>query len=177
MTAEPHAACEAAIEASGSFSSRAAYAEFLARLHRFQSAAERMLSRGADELWPWTARADLIARDLDSLGAPASQRPPSVGHVEAPDAAALFGIGYVVEGSSLGARLLVRRCAALGLGRDSGAAYFATLADDRTTWPAYLAALEHASLDAEEEMRMGQYAREAFGVAEACFTGGNQTWT
>lgn len=138
-TAQAHAAVDAAI---GSFSDRTSYERYLTQIYRFRVPIEAALGRVA---WPaaigsWRPRAigHLIAADLSDLGLPL---PP----VDAPalhlDGDGLMGVLYVLEGSSLGSKLLLRRAEALGFSASFGARHLAE-ASDAGSWRDFLGLLE-----------------------------------
>ena len=142
--------------ATGQFDSLAAYAGFAQKSHRFRAAVEQALAAG--EGWQVDALAPLIALDLADLQVATPARvvfaPGSV------SGGARLGICYVLEGSSLGARLLLRRAIALGLGDQFGARHLAHQAGDHDRWRGFVAALDAAS---------PQIAEAAVTAAETTF--------
>ena len=74
-----------------------------------------------------------------------------------------LGVLYVLEGSALGARLLLRRAEALGMNSKFGARHLALQTAMPTAWPNFLSILEAASLDIAQEA-------ECVGAAIATFT-------
>lgn len=111
-TADLHLAVEASTGLPGSLRSREDYVLLLQRLHGFHSAAETLL---ADPRWAWRwagagidltrhRRAHLLEEDLS--GMQARPRSPAPDVPEAADFASALGWLYVVEGSSLGGRVI-----------------------------------------------------------------------
>lgn len=148
---------------------RTAYARLLADLYHVHAVYESALAGCAEvaACWPATpSRAAAIRRDLAVLGGTIGPMPDWVGHWQAAvegagHPAAWAGVGYVVEGSRLGSRLLARSLAAafgrppvLGVGLD----YHLDAGDDpAANWRQVLTAL--ATLD------RGPVAREAILAA------------
>jgi heme oxygenase len=126
-TRDAHDAIEAVVEALRPFDDRARYARFLSRSLGFYRPVERELA-AAGILDPARAKCGWIERDLEALGAAidvpeASFRPPL-------DRAARFGSAYVLEGATLGGRILVARVRErLGLSTESGARFLAGYGD------------------------------------------------
>lgn len=106
--------------------------------------------------WPERRRSDAILTDLAALASPT----PAVEPLSLPDAAAAAGALYVIEGSRLGGRFLVRGVAA---GLPTG-----YLGDEqpRGRWLALLTALERALPDASVRDRAITAARAVFARFE-----------
>ena len=107
-TADLHAAVDARF--SGSFEGAATYAAFLAALASALVPLERALeASGIGQTlpdWPRRRRTEVLLADLAILGAalPALAQPPDV-----KGEARQFGVAYVLEGSRLGGKLLLRQ--------------------------------------------------------------------
>jgi heme oxygenase len=163
-TAEAHAAVDAAI---GSFSDRASYERYLQQIYAFRMPIERALDALA---WPsrlgtWRAKAigELIEADLADLDLPVPQ-------IETTDldlgGDGLLGVLYVLEGSSLGSRLLYRRAEALGFSASFGARHLAH-AGGPESWRGFLGLLEiQHDLDLDEATAA---SLATFRAAEAAF--------
>jgi heme oxygenase len=139
-TADLHAAVDARF--SGSFESVATYAAFLAALASALVPLERALEASgigrALPDWPRRRRADVLLADLAILGAtlPALAQPPDVR-----GEARQFGVAYVLEGSRLGGKLLLRR--ALGHADPSVRAATGYLSQGTgDLWPSFIAQLD-----------------------------------
>lgn len=141
----------------------ALYAGYVAGMHRFATDYETavgLLPR--QSFW--------LARDLQHLGL--TPLPPSGVCSPVADAAERLGWDYVMAGSSLGARYLVRQAQALGHGEDSGACFLNRHAggDD---WRRVLDRLEATSpTDDALLARIERGACDAFALAHRCFERG-----
>ena len=163
-TAEAHAAVDAAI---GSFSDRRSYEVYLQQMYSFRVPIERALDALAWPSWlgTWRSKAvgDLLAADLADLGLTPAPLPPCGLDL---DGDGLLGVLYVLEGSSLGARLLYRRAEALGFSAEFGARHLAQ-ASGPDSWRDFLGLLETPDgLDLEEATAA---SLATFRVAEAAF--------
>lgn len=163
-TAEAHAAVDAAI---GNFSDRASYERYLRQIYAFRMPIERALDGLAwpSQLGTWRAKAigDLIEADLADLGLPVPQI-ETTGLDLGGDG--LLGVLYVLEGSSLGSRLLYRRAEALGLSASFGARHLAH-ASGPESWRDFLGLLEiQHDLDLDEATAA---SLATFRAAEAAF--------
>jgi heme oxygenase len=142
------------------------YRAYLRGMHGFLAAVTPGLSSHAGALgWsPPQWRSELDA-DLQTVhAAPLACEAMAVGNRDE-----AMGLLYVIEGSALGARLLLRRACALGYEAGRGTAFLHRHADVGTTrWPAFLALL------AEWEPRIDapaacDAALAGFAVADRCF--------
>lgn len=161
-TADLHSAVDARF--SGSFESVPGYAAFLSALASAIVPIERALeASGIARIlpdWPRRRRADLLVADLATLGTapPVQVHPPDVS-----GEARQFGVTYVLEGSRLGGKLLLRRALAHPDARVRKAtAYLSQGATD--LWPSFVARLDASSAvrRAPEEAIAG--ARLAFSL-------------
>jgi heme oxygenase len=128
-TARRHRALDAALDVSGTFADLTSYASFLARTHQFQSQMELALDRaGAARFipdWPQRRRTRLIELDLAALGQPLPATAPALAPLSGPhQEAAVLGAAYVLEGSTLGGKLLLAKIGRLDLHATHGGAYF-----------------------------------------------------
>jgi heme oxygenase len=105
---------------------------------------ERLLDvNGAADIWPdWSGRriASLAAQDMSDLGLGAS--PAELNLQSRLTRAELLGLLYVLEGSSLGARILVRMVSALGLSEDLGARHLYAQSSSGGAWSSFLNVLD-----------------------------------
>ena len=76
--------------------------------------------------------------------------------------AELLGALYVLEGSALGARLIMKSAQALGLGATFGARHLAAQAGDALAWRSYLDLLLNAPLDDAGEATLHRAAAAVF---------------
>lgn len=168
-TSEAHAAVDGAI---GSFRSLDTYKHYLRGMSAFRRPLEAQM---AQIDWPshLAFRTDpigaLIDDDMDDLGmapVPAAERPQNIGPE---DLNWLLGTLYVLEGSTLGAQILIKRAGDLGLGADFGARHLARQATGIARWRDFISLLETAEpLDMD---RTTQASIAAFAAAERAFKG------
>lgn len=154
--------------AVGSFNTLEEYRHYLARLGMFRAAMDEALQRVA---WPsgWSWRPTTVARSLDSdaidLGLPAAERTRC--DIDLTNRSALLGALYVLEGSTLGARVLRQRAAALGLGETFGARHLAVMSKDIAQWQSFLLILDETpDFDIEQAAAS---ANSVFALALDCF--------
>lgn len=127
-TASRHRKLDAALGAAGYFDDRASYCRFLERAWQFQSAMELALERAGAPVfipdWARRRRAPLLERDLAALEV---QLPSTaISHptlLVARDEAAVLGSAYVLEGATLGGKVLLSRIAPMGFHATHGGAY------------------------------------------------------
>lgn len=172
-TATLHRATEAAFDAGDRLATMAGYVDLLDRLWSLHAGVEDALRSHGGDL-PGLAlealrRSPLLALDIETLAGRPPRLPPS-GLAYASPEAALGGI-YVVEGSILGGRVLMRRAErSLGVSATQGGRFLA--GDGAATgarWRAFLAVLAAlpaagAAADAAEGG-----ARGTFAAFLACF--------
>ncbi|QGW66374.1 hypothetical protein GOY17_16585 [Lysobacter soli] len=132
------------------------YAAYLRAMHRF--VATSALPDGArDRYLP------LLSDDLHTLGIVGEATPADV---ELEDRYERLGWAYVFEGSSLGARLLLRQAGALGFDGRAGARYLNEHAAS-SGWPDLLRQLEDATPDEGQLDRLVAASHRAFAAVEA----------
>lgn len=172
-TAQLHRATEAAFDAGDRLATMAGYIDLLDRLWSLHAGVEDALRDHASSL-PGLAvealrRSPLLALDIETLAGRAPRQPPVVLSYTSP-AAALGGI-YVVEGSILGGRVLMRRAErSLDVSPVRGGRFLA--GDGAATgarWRAFLDALAAlpAAGDAADAAEDG--AQGTFAAFLACF--------
>lgn len=119
-------------------SNRKAYAAFLAAHAAALIPLEQMLAEhGVVQFlpdWPHRSRSAALMRDLDILQTELRAHPVPVFSIEAE----IFGALYVLEGSRLGARFILRQIDKSAVG---GAIHYLSHGDPNL-WPTFLAALE-----------------------------------
>lgn len=117
-TSAAHRSLEALV---GQLDSHQAYLRYLKGMFVFRSAVEPGVAQAWPASWPWSPSclATLIADDIRDLGSavPAGRHRSAI----IKDTESLLGVLYVLEGSSLGARMLVKDAAKLGYGKSYGA--------------------------------------------------------
>jgi heme oxygenase len=102
-----------------------------------------------------------LRRDLQDLGYPAAPMSGALAFAIS-SRAGILGALYVLEGASLGARLLQAAAADLGMGPEFGARHMAAQTADRTAWPRFTALLNAAELDRSGEVECIQIAAHVF---------------
>lgn len=165
QTCQQHSAVDTAV---GSFDTLERYRLYLQGLHAFRLPLEARL----DEM-PWPAHfsgwrpcfiGDLILRDMDDLNV--TMRAPAHNISIGRDLESLMGVLYVLQGSSLGARILYGRARDLGLSEAYGARHLAGQAQSQD-WKTYLQFLDSApQMDMD---RVVEASRAAFALAETAF--------
>ncbi len=146
----------------------ASYRRYLLGMPRFRQAAESGVKDACAARWPqWqpTLLSPALADDLNDLAMPGM---PNAGapciHGETDH---LLGMLYVLEGASLGARLLIKDARALGLDGQHGARHLQAQFNSLNAWRDYLAILDGAAdlnMDRVIESARGAFlrARQAF---------------
>ncbi|MBN9670002.1 biliverdin-producing heme oxygenase [Roseibium aggregatum] len=176
-TREVHGLLDRRISDAGAFDTLEGYKLFLDMQHRVHQAVDPYyLDDDLEELIPGLKqrrRLELIERDMADLdmNAPASLSPLVM---PSPDPASAFGWLYVVEGSTLGAAVLLKRVKLLGLSADRGAAHLEGHPDGRGLhWRRFKSALDAAPFQREDEKRLTEAACTAFkfvrGLADDIF--------
>ena len=154
-------------DAIGAFGDRAEYCRYVSFLGAFRAAMDRVLH---DVVWPddWAWRPTSISNALvhDAADLGLESVPPEGTAVAIDDQSALLGALYVLEGSTLGARVLKTRAAALGLTGEFGARHLALMTRDLSQWQSFL-----RRLDAEQDFDMEravETANAVFDLALRC---------
>lgn len=163
-----HAQLDAMMQ--GGFADKAAYVAYLRGMHAFVACLAPVLQSGLQagtgwRLPDWQAYLD---DDLAFFGV----RPLPAEGVSAVSASHALGMLYVLEGSSLGARVLLRQARAAGHGEHAGASFLHAHADGEAghRWPRFLALLEARDGDGEVVGDACDGAIAAFGLARRCFS-------
>lgn len=163
-TRETHAALDATLDL-GRLASRAYYLRYL-KMNLVCAAMEPALTAaGIQDIlpdWEQRQRRFALAGDLAALGAEAGFPPPLT--IEA-DTGTMLGWAYVLEGSRMGARLILRTVAARGDAEMREATRFLRHGDGLGLWERFLAVL--AGID-HDEAAIAK-ARVAANLAFACF--------
>ncbi|SFV28966.1 heme oxygenase [Devosia crocina] len=122
----------------GEFASEEGYADYVVNTHRFRSTIEPRLPSSV--LWQVTPLTPALGEDLRDLGRlPDVQAAPPF---DFSDENGAIGAFYVLEGSGVGARILLKRARALGMSENHGARHLTLQAGDTARWPQFLAILE-----------------------------------
>jgi heme oxygenase len=163
-TATLHAEVDARF--SGPFGTdRMAYEAFLTALACAVLPLERALEEGGvGRLLPdWTERrrSEALKQDLEMLGVAV---PPALDVSVTTDEARLFGRLYVLEGSRLGGKLLVKSAAESGDPKVRAATHYLGQGSGADLWRGFLQRLEASDAVKSSPQRTLLGAREAFGL-------------
>ncbi|WP_395396587.1 biliverdin-producing heme oxygenase [Novosphingobium sp. BL-8A] len=173
-TRETHDRLDRSIMEAASFADLEGYARFATMQYRFHQDIDALYGAPAlQALLPGLAerrRLSLIAADLADLGVAlptedASRAfPPNI----EPDMPTALGWLYVAEGSNMGAALLRKEAAKLGLSDERGARHLAPADEGPAAhWRTFTAALDAINLSPEEEARTAAGANTAFARVQA----------
>lgn len=126
----------------GEFRSAGEYGVYVRGIHAFR----RDIESGVAPVHGWmpTQIATEATSDLRDLSISAL---PATSFEQAPNPSAMLGRAYVLEGSGLGARLLLRSAQALGFSEGFGARHLTRQANAHENWRTLLALLEHADVN------------------------------
>ena len=143
QTSRSHAMVDDAV---GAFHSLDSYKLYLQGLYAFRVPLERDLATIA---WPasfaaWRPQqiSALLLADMTDLGMEPAHA-ASLHQVDG-DLASLLGTLYVIEGATLGSRVLYKRAQTLGLGEHYGARHLASQSAGIDSWRSFLTLLEEA---------------------------------
>jgi heme oxygenase len=155
---------------TGEFFDADSYMRYLRGMAAFREGVECGLGRVdfSDGFGRWRPGMILpqLKLDLMDLGHRTSYSPVIFDMPE--DRAGLLGVLYVLEGSSLGARLLARRAAAIGYSPDFGARHLAAQTSRREAWTTLVGLL--SDLDPADTGKAVEAARITFLAAIDAFT-------
>lgn len=154
----------------GEFTDVESYMRYLEGMAAFRGGVERELSNidYPDMFGTWRPAMihHELAMDLADLG----RHPPPLQPFNLPvDLDGLLGVLYVLEGSALGARLLVRRAAAIGFTDGYGARHLAAQTADPQAWSRFVALLDAIAPQGLE--KAARAARMTFAAAIEAFGG------
>jgi heme oxygenase len=173
-----HARLDQSITSAQVFATIAGYGRFVQMQWAFHREVDALYDCAAlASLLPGLAsrrRIGLIATDLVDLGLPllAAPAPPHFVAGAAVDIAAALGWLYVTEGSNLGAAVLRKEAARLGLSDTHGARHLAPAGEGPAAhWRAFVAALDAAPLAVDEPERAVAGAEAAFGRVQSLVNG------
>jgi len=150
-----HESIDSRIRQSGFLTTPAGYERYLRATLRARQAIEAGLDAGGAQAVypPWPARkiAPALALDISDLGG----GPP--GDVQCAPPSSPFSLGsiwgalYVLEGSAVGARLLLRQAAILGFTPQFGARHLARQTTAPSAWKDFVAALNEVQLTCDQD--------------------------
>lgn len=169
LTHETHNRLDTSIMAAASFASIEGYGRFVTVQYLFHRDIDALYDHAILKvILPGLAerrRLPLIAADLADLGLslPGDGTPPAFPQGHAVDIPLALGWLYVTEGSNMGAALLRKEAAKIGLSDRHGARHLAPAAEGPAAhWRAFTAALDAVELTAEDEARAVAGANAAF---------------
>ena len=161
-TKAAHQDLERAVERAGFFAVASGYSDYMLRLRLFHDTFRRNLRANAGDLlnrWGFDEFAKWLDEDLASLTL--TPLPLSAAHAfrQTPshNASVRLGAFYVVLGSTLGAKVLLKRAQSLSLPQGRGLAYLTRMGRSEG-WQQYLEYLETAPGVAEEDLSFGAVA-------------------
>ncbi|WP_152662414.1 biliverdin-producing heme oxygenase [Devosia soli] len=160
-TAAVHEELDASV---GQFNDRASYGRYLHNTLAFRERIEPALAQST--IWSTPSLLDDLHADRDDLELAVLPAKLPVNAIT--DASRQIGAFYVLEGSCLGARLLVRRAEAIGLTGLFGARHLAAQAGDAGRWRNFLSLLDRA--EDLDPARAIDGALAVFEVALAIYT-------
>ncbi|MNS76499.1 Heme oxygenase [compost metagenome] len=174
LTHEVHDRLDKSIMEASSFDSLEGYGRFAGVQWTFHRDIDALYDDAAlIALLPGLAerrRMALIATDLADLGraTPGVETAPVFLRDQPADVATALGWLYVAEGSNLGAALLRKEAAKLGLSDSHGARHLAPSGGGPAAhWRLFTAALDAAVLTSDEEARAVAGAKAAFARVQA----------
>ncbi len=160
-TGPAHAALE---ERIGPLETQSAYNVYVRGLHAFRLAIENWLrthSMGDVGAWKSLNIAPTLQDDINDLALMPLADSPNTWRTSSGPSFAL-GVHYVLEGSALGARVLCKKVAPLGMHREHGARHLWAQAETLESWRGFLIVLAAHNGD-EDEIIAG--ANAAFNAA------------
>lgn len=173
LTNDTHEGVDRSIMSAASFASRERYARFLTVQYLFhRDIGALYVNPALQALFPGLVercRLPFVMADLGDLDISTPEATtPLFGEKSTVDVPTALGWLYVAEGSNMGAALLRKEAAKLGLSDSFGARHLApALEGPAPHWRAFTAALDAVELTAEEDDRAGQGAVAAFARVQA----------
>jgi heme oxygenase len=170
QTADVHARLDDAI---GCFDSPRAYARYLRGALAFREPIEAALAQASippPDGWRLCPLASSIRADMTDLALPPNSK-PAPAPVRIADTSDLLGTLYVLEGSALGARILLQRARKLGFSEDFGARHLALQTRDQDNWRNVLGLLERHEPSQADATAKASIA--AFALAVEAFAPGS----
>ncbi|MGF0540312.1 biliverdin-producing heme oxygenase [Agrobacterium sp. ES01] len=132
----------------GSISDLGSYQRYLRGMMRFRGPLERKL---ADASYPSQLSgftpcyiASSLQRDMMVVTNDQVAHAQEMSDIDLSTPEKMFGTLYVLEGSTLGSRLLIKQAAAIGIDETNGAEHLAKQSASGGNWKAFLALLESA---------------------------------
>jgi len=181
-TRAEHEATEAVVARRGFFASRDRYREYLRHFYGIHRVVDAPLARALERAGLADARdrakARLLAEDLVALGdEPAEvEALPRIAVSALPDLADTLqavGAAYVLEGASLGGRVILRSVGrALGVADGPGAAFLTGYGEaTRARWMTFRQFMDELVVGPEAAEVVVAAAKTTFGAVRACLDG------
>lgn len=152
----------------GDFDGVESYHRYLQGMARFRLPVDAWLSARPmpQELNDWRPAIydDALRADLDDLGL---RHPDSLSSFAPPGGDGLIGLLYVLEGSTLGARILAKRAEKLGYREDCGARHLFSQARNLSNWSAFSERMERVC--AYDQQAAVSWANATFDYARQAF--------
>lgn len=166
-TAQAHRDIEQVL---GTIETREQYARYLTGMYRFRAPLEMALRSAVFpeffNTWRPLYVAPLMRQDMTDLHLAIPENATAYHLPE--DEAGLLGLLYVVEGSSMGARLIYKSLSGAGIDEDFGARHLARLSAANQQWSQFASLLEQA--DRVGASRAIGVANQVFSYISACFS-------
>ncbi|MBI1684928.1 biliverdin-producing heme oxygenase [Caulobacter hibisci] len=167
-----HARLDALIRGAGFLTNRSRYLAYLSATLNAREAIERALGTanavGVYAAWPQRRIASYLRQDLRDLGH-AAPLPSEPSDFTVSGRAGILGALYVLEGASLGARLLQKAVLDLGMDAAFGARHMAMQTADSSAWLRFTSLLDEADFDAPDEAECAQTASRTFERFEQAY--------
>lgn len=152
----------------GDFDSVESYQRYVQGMARFRLPVDAWLSANPmpQEFGEWRPAIydDALRADLDDLGL---KHPHSLSLFAPPEGDGLAGLLYVLEGSTLGARILAKRAEKLGFREDCGARHLFLQARNFSNWAAFSERMERVC--AYDQQAAASWAIATFDYAYRAF--------
>ncbi|MBI1684169.1 biliverdin-producing heme oxygenase [Caulobacter hibisci] len=179
VTADLHDSIDSEISRTGLMTTRDGYVAYLNATLAARAKIEALLdASGAAEVYaPWSRISAALRQDVADLG-----EKPSFGDPGAPaptplGVAGIWGALYVLEGSAMGARLLLRRAAGLGFTGQFGARHLAQQTSGLPWWRHFVSALDEAPMTALQETACLDSAIATFACFDRAYASMNDRQT
>lgn len=170
-TAAAHEELEAGLDVFARLSDRDRHVALMRAFHGLYEAAESVLSARLPDLdYGERLKTPILRADLRALGAAPGEavRPPPV-----PGTAYAFGFAYVLEGATLGGRVIHKRLRAIGHSLEGVSFFDAYGPQTGARWQSFCQVLERECADREADAVAG--AREGFAfMREGLMAGPSQ---
>jgi len=169
-TAKLHKQIDERVADAGFFQSHAGYNAYLNATLRARAIVEGALANREFVLACFDPQriAAAVREDLVATGGPIQSWPDEPLAIST-SLAGLFGAVYVVEGSALGARVLMKQAQALGFTAEHGARHLAAQLGRPTAFRRFLGELEAADFSFSDEREMESAAIATFSVFDRCY--------